>query len=75
MFITVLLIFNKPFFTIHTFADGLGNPRDMQFTPGGTLIVSNPNANQVIALPDKNHDGVIAKAEFCESLRVKSKIS
>src|SRR5207244_9353858 len=45
-------------FTIHTFADGLGSPRDLQFTPEGTLLVSNPNSNQVIALPDKNHDGV-----------------
>lgn len=45
-------------FTIHVFASGLGNPRDLQFTPGGTLLVSNPNTNQVIALRDKNHDGV-----------------
>ncbi len=45
-------------FTIHIFAQGLGNPRDLQFTPGGTLLVSNPTANQVLVLPDTNHDGL-----------------
>ncbi len=45
-------------FTIHVFASGLGNPRDLQFTPSGTLLASNPNTGQVIALPDKNQDGV-----------------
>lgn len=45
-------------FTIHVFADIVGTLRDMIFTPGGTLLVSNPEANQVVALPDKNNDGV-----------------
>lgn len=45
-------------FTIHIFASGLGNPRDLQFSPGGTLLVSNPSSNTVYALPDKNNDGV-----------------
>lgn len=45
-------------FTIHVFADNLGNPRDMVFSPGGTLLVSNPASNQVFALPDTKHDGV-----------------
>jgi len=45
-------------FTIHVFADGLGSPRDLQFTSRGTLLVSNPSGNEVFALPDANHDGV-----------------
>ncbi len=45
-------------FTIHIFATGLGTARDLQFSPGGTLIVSNPSGNSVYALPDKNNDGV-----------------
>lgn len=45
-------------FTIHIFTSGISNARDLAFSPGGTLLVSNPNNNQIIALPDKNHDGV-----------------
>ena len=45
-------------FTIHTFAKGLTNPRVLQFSPGGTLLVSNPSLDLVYALPDKNNDGV-----------------
>lgn len=44
-------------FIIHVFADNLGTPRDMIFTPQGTLLVSNPSTNQVFALPDKNNEG------------------
>lgn len=51
--------FNLPNgFVIHVFAKGLENPRDLQFTEGGTLLVSNPQVNKIIALPDKNNDGV-----------------
>lgn len=45
-------------FTIHIFATGLNNPRDMKFTPEGTLLVSSPKEDAVYALPDKNNDGV-----------------
>lgn len=45
-------------YTIHIFASSLGSPRDLQFSPGGTLLVSDSNNNRVYALPDKNHDGV-----------------
>lgn len=48
----------QPGFTIHVFASDLGSPRDLQFTPDGTLLVSNPAGNEVFALPDKDHDGV-----------------
>lgn len=45
-------------FAIHVFAVGLGTARDLQFSPGGTLLVSDPDAGNVYALPDKNNDGV-----------------
>jgi glucose/arabinose dehydrogenase len=45
-------------FTAHVFASGLGHPRVLVFSPGGTLLVSNPSDNQVLALPDVNHRGV-----------------
>lgn len=44
-------------FVIHLFAEGLGTARDLVFSPGGTLLVSDPSRNTVTALPDKNHDG------------------
>jgi glucose/arabinose dehydrogenase len=50
-------------YTIHVFADHLGRARDLQFTPGGTLLVSDLAANRVIALPDVNHDGVADAAK------------
>jgi len=51
--------FNLPSgFVVHVFAKGLGTPRDLQFSPGETLLVSDPDAGIVYALPDKNGDGV-----------------
>src|SRR5258705_11850982 len=44
-------------FVIHVFAKGLHEPRDLQFSPGGTLLVSDPQDSKVYALPDKNNDG------------------
>ncbi len=46
-------------FNISVFADGLGNPRDLQISPGGTLLVSVPDKSQVIALVDDNEDGLV----------------
>jgi glucose/arabinose dehydrogenase len=50
-------------YTIHTFADHLGKPRDLQFSPGGTLLVSDPGGRRVIALPDHNRDGAADQAK------------
>ena len=36
----------------------LGAVRDLEFSPGGTLLVSIPADGKVVALPDKNEDGV-----------------
>jgi len=47
----------SPGFHIGLFATGVKNPRDLQFTPNGTLLVSSPATNSVYALPDQNHDG------------------
>lgn len=40
------------------FAEGLGAPRDLEWSPGGTLLVSIPSQGKIVALPDKNGDGV-----------------
>ncbi len=45
-------------YSIHVFAKGLGNPRDLQFSPEGTLLVSDPVNNTVSVLPDEDGDGV-----------------
>jgi len=45
-------------FTLGLFAKNLGSPRDLQFSPGGVLLASVPSQNRVVALPDRNHDGV-----------------
>jgi glucose/arabinose dehydrogenase len=45
-------------YAVHVFADGLEYPRDLQFSPGGVLLVSDPLGGLVYALPDKNADGV-----------------
>lgn len=44
-------------YTIRVFAEGLNGPRVLAFSPGGTLLVSTPSRNQVIALPDINRKG------------------
>lgn len=45
-------------FQIGVFAKNLGQARDLEFTSDGTLIVSIPSKGVVVALPDKNNDGV-----------------
>ncbi len=44
-------------FTIGVFQTDLEGARDLQFSPGGTLLLSQPKLGRVVALPDKNHDG------------------
>ena len=44
-------------FKASIFAAGLGSPRDIEFSPEGVLHVA-LRSGQVIALPDRNHDGV-----------------
>ncbi len=43
-------------FKLQVFAQNLGNPRDLVFSPAGTLLVSIPGSGKIIALPDKNND-------------------
>lgn len=45
-------------YVVHVFASSLGSARDLQFTPSGTLLVSDPKSGEVIALPDKDNNGV-----------------
>jgi glucose/arabinose dehydrogenase len=46
-------------FTISIFAKGLASPRVLAQDPGGTLLASIPGQDRVVALPDKNQDGVV----------------
>lgn len=45
-------------FSISIFAKGLENPRVMTYDYAGNIIVSIPPEGKVVALPDKNSDGV-----------------
>ncbi len=46
-----------PGFAIDVFANKVGSVRFMAVDPSGTLLVSEPSAGRVLALPDKNADG------------------
>lgn len=46
-------------FKIGIFAKGVSGARDLEFSPGGTLLVSQTGEGKVVALPDKNNDGTI----------------
>ncbi|MDO8470481.1 MAG: PQQ-dependent sugar dehydrogenase [bacterium] len=49
----------SPPFTIGVFAKSLGGgARDLVFSPEGILLTSIPSSGKVVALPDKNGDGV-----------------
>ncbi len=45
-------------FLLGVFAKDLGSPRDLQLSPGGVLLASIPAQNRVVALPDRNNDGI-----------------
>lgn len=45
-------------FRIGLFATDLGKARDLEISPGGTLLLSIPATSRLVALPDKNGDGV-----------------
>lgn len=44
-------------FSLSTFAQDLKGPRVLLFDSQGTLLVSMPSAGEIVALPDRNHDG------------------
>ena len=44
-------------FEIGIFAKDLGSARDLEYSPGGVLLVSSPSTGTVYALPDRNNDG------------------
>ena len=46
-----------PGFAIDVFADKVGSVRFMAVDPAGTLLVSEPSAGRVLALPDKDGNG------------------
>jgi glucose/arabinose dehydrogenase len=43
---------------IGVFADNLNAPRDIEFDPDGTLLVSLPSQGKIVALIDANNDGI-----------------
>lgn len=45
------------FLTVTVFSRELIGARDLAFSPGGTLLVSQPGAGKVVALPDRDGDG------------------
>lgn len=45
----------QPDSQLTVFADKLGSPRDLEFSPEGILLVSIPNQGKVVALPDKKN--------------------
>ena len=45
-------------FRISIFAQGLGKPRVMEYDPLGNVLVSIPSQGKVVALPDRNNDGI-----------------
>lgn len=49
-------------FRIGVFATNLPGVRDLQFAPRGTLLASLPKEGRVVALPDKNNDGIADEA-------------
>jgi len=44
-------------FVYDVFASGLVSPRFMAFRSDGTLLVADPGADRVVALPDLDRDG------------------
>lgn len=57
-------------FQVALFAAGLGKARFMTVGPDGTLYVSIPDENYILALPDRDNDGVAdRKTVFAAGLR------
>ncbi len=50
-------------FQIGNFATDLGGVRDMTFSPGGVLLISDMARGRVYALPDRNNDGIADSVE------------
>lgn len=48
----------KDGYQIGLFAEGLGNVRDLAFTPDGVLLASITDQGKVVILPDRNNDGI-----------------
>ena len=56
-----------PGFEIRIFATDLGRPRLMTVGPDGMLYVALYNANVIVRLPDRNHDGLADDIELAAS--------
>ncbi len=56
-----------PGFTISVYAEDLGNPRFMAYSPEGVLHVTDQSGGRVLALPDTNGDGVAEERQIVVS--------
>ena len=56
-----------PGFTISVYAEDLGNPRFMAYSPEGVLHVADQSGGRVLALPDTNSDGVAEEPQIVVS--------
>lgn len=56
----------RPGYRVTLAADHLIEPRFMVFGPDGTLYLSEPRGNRIMALRDANHDGVYEENERTE---------
>lgn len=52
-----------PGYILGIFAQNLGGVRDLEFSPGGTLLASITSSGKVVGLPDKNGDGRVDQAK------------
>jgi glucose/arabinose dehydrogenase len=53
-----------PGFTISVYAENLGTPRFMAYSPEGVLHVTDQRGGRVLALPDANGDGVADETQI-----------
>lgn len=56
-----------PGFTISVYAQDLGTPRFMAYSPEGVLYVTDSRGGRVLALPDANGDGVADETQIVVS--------
>lgn len=52
-----------PEFKMEIFAQGLGTPRDLEFSPGGVLLVSIPSQGKVLAIRDGSTKEILGNLE------------
>lgn len=57
-------------YEIGVFVDNIENPRELKFSPGGTLVASLMKGGKVVALPDSDNNGVAEVKVLLEDLNL-----